>query len=73
MLLWPFGLLQGEAKKLEGVFSKDEMLGVLSEPNGDKAPSPHGFLMAFSHFIWEFVKTKVLNFLNEFHEHGRFF
>ena len=29
--------------------------------------------MAFWHFIWEFVKTEVLNFLNEFHEHGRFF
>lgn len=40
--------------------------------NGDKAPGPDGFSMAFCHFSWDFVKSEVLCFFNEFHEHGRF-
>ena len=61
-----------EARKLEGVFSEDEVFGALSELNGDKSLGSNGFSMAFWHFSWEFVKIEVLNFFNEFHEHGRF-
>lgn len=36
-----------EARRLEGVFSEEEVLGALLELNGDKAPGPNGFSMAF--------------------------
>ena len=45
---------------------------MLLELNGDKAPRLDGFSMAFWIFSWEFVKSDVLNFFKEFHEHGRF-
>ena len=60
------------ARKLEGVFSEEEVFGALSEFNGDKALRSDSFFMAFWQFSWEFVRDEVLNFFNEFHEHGRF-
>ncbi|RVW89635.1 hypothetical protein CK203_036429 [Vitis vinifera] len=59
------------ARKLEGVFSEEEVFGALSELNGDKALRSDSFFMAFWQFSWEFVRDEVLNFFNEFHEHGR--
>ena len=44
------------------------MFGALSELNGDKALGSNSVFMAF----WQFVRDEVLNFFNEFHEHGRF-
>ena len=40
--------LEGEdAAMLEAPFSEEEVFGALSDLNGDKAPGPNGFLMAF--------------------------
>lgn len=60
-----------EARKLEKPFLEEEVFAALLELNGDKAPGLDGFSMAFCHFSWGFVKSEVLCFFNEFHEHGR--
>lgn len=65
-------LEEEEVTSLEGIFLEEEVLGALLELNGVKALGLDGFSMVFWHFSWEFVKFDVLNFFNEFHEHGRF-
>ena len=38
---------EDERLELERYFSKEEVVKVLQEMEGDKAPSPDGFIMAF--------------------------
>ena len=40
--------------------------------NGDKAPGPGGFTLAFWQFCWDIVKHEVMGFFVEFHSSGRF-
>ena len=40
--------------------------------NGDKAPGPDGFPLAFWSYSWDFVKGEVLGFFKEFFEHNKF-
>ena len=40
--------------------------------NGDKAPGPDGFPLAFWSFSWDFVKDEVMGFFREFFEHNWF-
>ena len=40
--------------------------------DGDKAPSPDGFSMAFWQFSWDFLKNDVMGFFREFYEHKKF-
>ena len=61
-----------DALKLEEVFSEEEIWTAISGLNGEKAPGSDGFPLAFWSFSWEFVKTEVLGFFKEFHEHGKF-
>ena len=42
------------------------------EMNGDKAPSPDGFTMAFWQNRWDFVKEEILEMFKEFHEYSSF-
>ena len=60
------------ASKLEELFSEEEIWTTISGLNGDKAPGPDGFPLAFWSFSWDFVKAKVLGFFKEFHEQGKF-
>ena len=60
------------ATKMEEDFSEEEIWTAISGLNGDKAPGPDGFPLAFWSFSWDFVKTEVLGFFNEFHEQGQF-
>ena len=60
------------ASKLEEVFSEEEIWTAISGLNGDKAPGPDGFPLAFWSFSWDFVKAEVLGFFKEFHEQGKF-
>ena len=60
------------ATKLEEDFSEEEIWTAISGLNGDKAPGPDGFPLAFWSFSWDFVKTEVLGFFKEFHEQGQF-
>jgi hypothetical protein len=53
---------------LERKFEKEEILHVLQEANGDKAPGPDGFTMAFFQQCWRVVEADVLAVFDEFHE-----
>ena len=61
-----------EAARLEESFSVDEVFSALSDLNGDKAPGPDGFSLAFWQFCWDFVKDEVLGFFKDFYEGGKF-
>ncbi|RVW49857.1 LINE-1 reverse transcriptase-like [Vitis vinifera] len=45
---------QEEAEMLERPFTEEEIQGALMEMNGDKAPGPDGFTLAFWQSCWEF-------------------
>ncbi|RVW29756.1 hypothetical protein CK203_089329 [Vitis vinifera] len=49
---------QQEAENLERPFTKDEIHVALMEMNGDKAPSPDGFTMAFWQSCWTLLKRR---------------
>ena len=42
------------------------------EMNGDKAPDPDGFTLAFWQSCWEFVKEEIIEMFKEFYEHSSF-
>ncbi|RVW30599.1 LINE-1 reverse transcriptase-like [Vitis vinifera] len=48
------------------------LFNALMSCNGDKAPGPDGFSMAFWQFAWDFMKAEVLCFFKEFYENGKF-
>ena len=45
---------------LERQFEKEEILDVLQSANGDKAPGPDSFTMAFFQQCWRVVEVGVL-------------
>ncbi|RVW31082.1 hypothetical protein CK203_093146 [Vitis vinifera] len=47
-----------EAEFLEVPFSEEEIHSALLELNGDKAPGPNGFTVAFWQACWDFMKRK---------------
>ena len=61
-----------QCAKLEEMFTEEEILGAVSELNGDKAPGPDGFPLAFWSFSWEFVKEEVMGFFKEFYQNDQF-
>ena len=48
-------------------FSEEEIHSALLELNGDKAPGPDGFTMAFWQTCWDFVKEEILEMFKEFY------
>ena len=44
-----------ERLSLEKEFTKEEVIQVLREMEGDKAPDPYGFIMAFFQKCWSVV------------------
>ncbi|KAJ9687798.1 hypothetical protein PVL29_013843 [Vitis rotundifolia] len=61
-----------EAENLERPFTEDEIHAALMEMNGDKAPGPDGFTLAFWQSCWEFIKEEILEMFKEFYEHSSF-
>ena len=61
-----------QAPKLEEMFTEEEILATISGLNGDKAPGPDGFSLAFWSFNWDFVKDEVLGFFREFFDYNQF-
>ena len=57
---------------LERRFEKDEILLVVRDMEGDKAPGPDGFSMAFFHHCWRVVERDVLAVFEEFYQHNKF-
>ena len=57
---------------LELLFPESEVLVALMDMNGDKAPGPDGFTLAFWQSCWDFVKEEILDMFKEFHEQNSF-
>ena len=57
---------------LERKFEREEILQVISDLEGDKAPGPDGFTMAFYHHCWRVVEKDVLAVFEEFFQHCKF-
>ena len=58
-----------DASWLDKPFDEDEVFGEVHDFNGDKAPSPDGFTMAFFQSCWSVVKTDIMNVFHAFHAH----
>ena len=63
---------EAERLNLERDFSKEEVVKVLHEMEGDKAPSPDGFTMAFFQKCWSVVEIDVMAFFDHFHRSSEF-
>ena len=57
---------------LERKFEREEILQVVKELEGDKAPGPDGFSMAFYHHCWRVVEKDILAVFEEFFQHCKF-
>ena len=57
---------------LDRPFDEVEINNVVQGCNGDKAPGPDGFSLAFFQHCWSIVRTDVLAVCKEFHEHCQF-
>ena len=57
---------EGERLLLEKELTKEEVTHVLREMEGDKAPSPDGFTIAFFHICWSVVENDVMDFFRSF-------
>ena len=61
-----------DVDSLEVRFSEEEVFAAILGLNGEKAPRPDGFPIAFWSFSWEFVKDEVMDFFKEFYEKKKF-
>jgi hypothetical protein len=65
-------LSNSEALSLEEPFEEREVWEVIKSMDGDKAPGPDGFSMAFFQKCWEVIKGDVMAVFSDFHERGKF-
>jgi len=49
------------------LIKKKEVWDVIRELNGDKAPGPDGFTMAFFQKCWDILKYDIMSVFAEFH------
>ena len=63
---------EDERLALEGEFFKEEVIQVLMEMEGDKAPGPDGFTMAFFQKCWSVVEVDVMAVFVHFHRYSMF-
>ena len=63
---------EAERLDLERDFSKEEVVKVLHEMEGDKAPGSDGFTMAFFQKCWSVVEIDVMAFFDHFHRSSEF-
>ena len=54
---------------LERKFEREEIFQVVRDLEGNKAPSPDGFTMAFYRHCWRVVEKDVLAVFEEFFQH----
>ncbi|RVX10846.1 hypothetical protein CK203_018175 [Vitis vinifera] len=65
-------LSHNEAEVLEQPFTEEEIHSALMEMNGDKAPGPDGFTVAFWQSCWDFVKEEIVDLFKEFFDKKSF-
>uniref|UniRef100_A0A2N9E7V6 Reverse transcriptase domain-containing protein n=1 Tax=Fagus sylvatica TaxID=28930 RepID=A0A2N9E7V6_FAGSY len=61
-----------DALWLDRPFEENEIEIVVQGCNGDKAPGPDGFSLAFFQHCWSIVRNDILAVCQEFHEHCQF-
>ena len=65
--------IEAEAKnRLERRFDKEEVVQVLKDLEGDKAPGPDGFTIAFFQHCWQVIQDDIMGFFEEVYEQGQF-
>ena len=62
-------IVEEERLTLEKEFTKEDVIQVLREMEGDKFPDPDGFTMAFFHNCWSVVENDVMDFFDYFYRH----
>ena len=63
---------EDERLSFERDFSKEEVIEVLQEMEGDKAHGLDDFTMAFFHKYWSVVENDVMTFFDHFHRSSEF-
>ena len=61
-----------DALWLDRPFEENEIEIVVQGCNGDKAPGPDGFSLAFFQHCWSIVRNDIMAVCQEFHEHCQF-
>jgi hypothetical protein len=64
--------LARESIWLERAFEEKEVRDVVRDLNGDKAPGPDRFTLAFFQKCWDFLKTDIMDVFAKFHARGKF-
>ena len=68
-----FASIGEDAKdRLERRFNKEEVVQVLKDLKGDKAPGPDGYTMAFFQKCWPILQDDIMAFFEEVYEQGQF-
>ena len=62
----------GDASWLDRRFEEEEVFGVISDCNGEKALGLDGFSMAFFQFCWCVLKTEIMVVFHNFHTQAVF-
>jgi hypothetical protein len=65
-------ITENENAVLERQFDKEEVLQVVKDLQGDKAPGPDGFTMAFFQKCWSVLEADVMGFFDEVYHHCKF-
>jgi hypothetical protein len=65
-------ITENESAILERQFDKEEVLQVVKDLQGDKAPGPDGFTMAFFQKCWSVLEADVMGFFDEVYHHCKF-
>ncbi|XP_028106898.1 uncharacterized protein LOC114305951 [Camellia sinensis] len=55
---------------LEAEFTEEEVSHVIKSCEGNKAPRPDGFNLAFFKKYWGIVKSEIMQFFSEFHQNA---
>lgn len=58
-------------RDLEAPFTEDEIWGVLSACDGNRAQGPDGFNLNFFKSFWPVLKEDILRFFAEFYTSGK--
>ena len=56
-----------DASWLDRPFEEEEVFGVINDFNGEKAPGPDGFSMAFFQSCWCVLKIEIMALFHNFH------
>jgi hypothetical protein len=65
-------LSAGEVSSLESPYLEREVKDVIFGMDGNKAPGPDGFSLAFFQACWDVLKEDIMAVFSGFHAHGKF-